>query len=664
LVWDLCDFIFRRLGENFAQGTDAYLRYLELGIQAVLGQESALSDLPSDEKGSTIARKPEQIESIRHKVQATRECLERCNIDLVVVHFRSRREHPDSPQSTRRILVGPLVAKEHLTSKGLFDRWRLSSHAFDRASENGTLFFRFEAKPAAELTRSKEEFQAGRDEWQPIVHAIAHILDRPGVREIREEDVDGILKQLKEPEQFTRHVSEYAQAHLQRPLHTESELVAFVIESCIVTLTLLARDSQDRRRSVLLAPVFVGSERVGGVSFFSPDHTELQAARRDLKVFARNLLTYLAIQEAHEVEVEKRVLDEISPVTHLFIHTFNKAFTTPILNISDELDGFARQLQSGASISEASSNADRLHAIAVYLRSFSRRWGGAFPALVSPERDNPDTHRPRFVKATDTLLPAEELRQHMKAVYAVSMAQDVFDATDLSRFRNVLSSFSGLDKLVRLTIDLPDRVPGHRDVWCLHLINLMQNALEALPLHDVLSQVRNPPQFLTAEFDLSVKSRREMKGGCGDVVVLEVRDNGCGFRSDILDSQRELLGWFSRTNAAPPNLRDMPKVMRSGHKKYSSKSGESYSSGLVGLADYLSRICRVRWPWDESTAGGEQSHLQKGEILARGSMVPKREDGYTVIELTVPVDSHATAEPEEGYLTGVFFEMRTMRSDI
>jgi signal transduction histidine kinase len=672
LIWDLCDALFKSLGDKFSQRSDEYFKYLKPRIGAALGQEDGVLVQLRDEY-KTSANSIDQLNAISQKIKKVQDILNNAEIDLVVVHFRSRRERSDSIQTWQRVLGGKLVQEHQLKAEAFFDKFKLTRHVFDKARENGILFFHFSGglSDSTQPMDSKNEnvCRIDPEEQKLMVEVLKQLREGNGQSEIPQaickENIKPLLPDANES--FADHIKQYCKEHLQKEhqgrFEKTEEAIAFVIESCIVTLSLLSNDKLKPPRSVSMVPVFVGSERVGGISFFSGNREKLKNVSRDLKIFARNLLTYLAVRESHEIEVDKRILEEISPVTHLFIHTFNKAFTTPILNISDEIDKFSSQA------GETEMASDRLHAIAVLFRSFARRWGGTFPALqalVGSDSDGIHGSRPKFLQATYTQLPTGELKDHLSAVFAVLMANDIFDDRDFKAFRNVLSSLDSLERIVSLNFDLSYRVPGHRDIWGLHLLNLMQNSLEALPLREALWPMRNQPEYISPElFKLIVSSTHDTSSEM-ESVIIEIEDNGRGFPDGVFNNQQPLLSEFAQTDSTPPTIWEIQKRIRRDPARYSSKSGESYGSGLVGMADYLSRICRVRWRPDPDTLDDAGDSLTGGEILERGSVdIIKPSGGRgTVVRLKVPAEYSSGQEDTSGYRTGVFFEMRGTRGDL
>jgi hypothetical protein len=377
LSWDLCDTLFKRLGSEFRKSPPEYYAFLDTQLPCAFGQARNASP------ERRVSPDPEICTpALLTKIRSVQAALDTSTIDLVVVHFRSRREPADTPRCWQRVLSGNLVSRLQLDGQELFRSWKLKRHAFEKVRENGTLLFTFHGEQPPGHHASKAECAMGPRELQLMIALIAELQKRPGPIEIDLEHTKTIVDALNQDRQadFIQQLVQYCDTHLQEPFADTPESVAFVMESCIVTLKLLASGVLQLPRAVLLAPVFVGSERVGGVSFFSAHPSALRSpdVARNLKLHARNVLTYLAIREGQEIELSKRLLDELSPVTHLFVHTFNKAFTTPMLNISDELASFSSSL-ADHDIVDPDTMADRLQIIASYLRSFARRWGGTSP---------------------------------------------------------------------------------------------------------------------------------------------------------------------------------------------------------------------------------------------------------------------------------------------
>ena len=640
LVWDLCDELFKDLGKMFASSREAYLRYLRNNIAATLGEHL------HEKAGSAGRPHPKQT---RTKVEEISRLLRGSGVDLVVAHFRSRRDRPENPSAWIRVIAGVLAHQSQLEANTLFNKWNLTQHAFERAKQNGTLLFSFmkgdTATPISGLSIPETD-------WTQLAAVVRYLREQPGIQKI----LPHLLKTpllLTSP--FSRDLQFYCSNHLVERFDHEQSRIAFLIESSIVTLTLLG-EGLGAPRSALLVPVFVSSERVGGLSFFSNSVQALTAASRDLKIFSRNLLTYIAVREGHELEGEKRVLEEISPVTHLFIHTFNKAFTTPMLNIADDLNEIAWSLTDPSkTTSEPAVQADQLSTIATFIRCFARRWGGTFPALQllsSPMSTTERGVRPRFVPVLYATIPPNQLREHIKAVYSLVMANDVFDDSTFSVYRSLLTRLGGLTRIVDLVLNFRHRLPGHCDIWLLHLLNLMQNCIEALPLASMLERARQSPQEVGKTFRLRVETKEMSSKTGAPCVVVELEDNGSGFNDDVRINQMKLFAEFSRSDQMPPSLWEVHKRIRENPSAYSTKSGESYASGLVGFADYLSRFCRIRVR--------EIGELEGAEILERGRIeIEKRNPGKgSLIRAIVPVDFPLGNAAVLDSNTAVVFEIR------
>jgi len=442
-------------------------------------------------------------------------------------------------------------------------------------------------------------------------------------------------------------IRRYCQEHTDSAVYQgryDRDAVAFVIESCIVTLHRFSTGEWSVPRSVLLTPVFVGKNRVGGVSFFSQqDGMPGGPACRDLKIFARNLLTFIAVSEGVEVEVDRRVAEEISPVTHLFLHTFNKAFTTPVQNIADEIESYVAGSLKNDNTDEPSNTAGRLQAIAIFLRSFSARWAGTFPALQASFGE--ERGQRRFVPLVHLArLEHEVIVDHIRSTFAVTMANDIYDDESFCGYRRVLQDMHALDRLVKLDIRIGHAIPGTADLWYLHLLHMTQNSLEALNLFEALDKFRKRPAYAVPLAQVEIQS----KSNDGDRVTITIDDNGLPFDRHVREGMSSLLLRLGDANQPPASLKDMTRRIRNNRRSYSTKSAQSYGAGIIGFAHYLSRICRVEFKEKDRDFEG-------GRVVERGSIRLAEHPGQPKITISVPVP----ADSQEDVRTGIFFERQT-----
>ncbi len=622
LVWNLCDTLFGQLRTDFHAPAVQYLELAKERIRTLLGQETRTLPMLDATAHAAVNTESARI----------RDALLAAGIDLTVAHLRSRRVPEQSQSGWLRVASGSLYDKHPDTIDGTLSSWRLLQSAFENAKRPGGIVLQFMADEASNLATETPDLVMPLREWRPLVDAIRKLRSSAAGAQI---DAAALLDVMPQEavSVLSLRIGRFWADHLDAPVANHAN-VAALIESTVVTLSLLATDAVSAPRSVLLVPVFVGQERVGGFSFFSASAEALHATASKLEAFARVLALYFATRESRELEVQSRLLEQLTPVTHLFIHTFNKAFTTPVLNLADDISSIAARMPD--SDASASADSDRLEAISVFLRAFARRWAGTFPALqfMSTVNGELGSSGPRFLVAPTSVIDTEDLAEHLRALFALYLSNDVTDDLEFGAYSQSLTRMDALDSIVDLRFDLPDAVPGYNDIWLLHLLNLAQNAIEALPLRHVLEKYRQYPALMTPAFHISMRSKLETDDVGAQWLNLYVANNGQRFIPSLRDDLNELLLRFC--SPVPATLWEIHMANRSNPQRYSTKSGEAYGSGLASLADYVSRICRVQVRDDRAESA--EVALQQGEIIGRGSVRIVDNTGEdTQIAIRVPV---------------------------
>ncbi|MGB3514252.1 MAG: hypothetical protein WBA93_34585 [Microcoleaceae cyanobacterium] len=644
LIWDICEEAFNKNTEFhswFISDIDQYFQFLKRSFARVINNSNR-----------------KLFEGIGKSL------LSECEVDRVAIHYRSRRAKEDESATWRRSIFDLTKISEprindndseyhdapHIDTTTYYQGKTLPQHIFKKGKRNRVLCFEF-AKDEQELLNGKFVNQTLLRIPFSVYRIIAESLDeypiQPSVEKI---DKD-----------FLHQLAQYCHDNLSdhNQPQNDQERIQFLIDSSLITLTLLKKQVIKLPRAFILVPVFVGQEGIGGMAFFSENCKLLQENQRSLKYLAMNLLAYITVLESHEIEAEKRILEANSPVVHLFVHSINKAFTTPIQNICTDIDQAANILIEISAQDELQAktlkSGQRLRAISNFLSSFSERWSGAIATLVnqSIEAETEATIRFLAIDQFDGKNINQELLLQVQALFSVQLANEIFDFSDFCKYRPFLEYFStneGINKLVDLRFNVQHRIYGSKDLILLFLLELVQNAIEALPLGKVLWNYRDNPRRLkrgTSGFKIEITSQELEKW-----IAIEIRDNGSGFPSKILEGFQKYLPQYARTNFPPPTLREIrqqlaedgetPEVKSGGG--LSSKSGGAMGIGIFGIADYLSRICLVEW--DRKKSAESDYTGQQVRIIRRGTVEiespPGEKERGSIVRLLLPKEPLAT----------------------
>lgn len=605
LSWDICDSVFSGLGNRFRGDFREYIRYLR--------EKTELLIHGSGDETSDTAVAPEKLDLIP-------QALRQAQVTHVAVHFRTRAQSSDRwlrmmARTDRNDLANEVNADD------VFPHYELGTHAFEKARENGTLGFVF-----AEGRTSEEQNYCtiAPPVLDLMLRVVLHARERGGRIVVNDQDLTDIGEEEREA------IRRYCEGHTDNHVYiskSSADAFSFVIQSCIATLQCLASGKWNLPRSVLLTPVFVGNNRVGGVSFFS-DGVTLPAsnAARDLKIFGRNLLTHLFINEDFVMQAKQEVKQELAPITHFYMHTYQKAFTTPVQNIADEIEKHIAETSPNSGKTERSDySAARLRTIAVFLRSFSARSAGAFSALQEPAGEQRGQRRFQPYSRV-ARLDGNAVIDHIKSAFAVTMANDIYDDEAFKDYRLVLGDLDALERLVDLDVHLDHPVPGTADIWHLHLLHMAQNSLESMDFFDVLERYKGRPAYLAPAAGSKIEIRSARGGMNQDRVILTIDDTGLPFNPVVRDQMGSLLERLADANQPLADYNEVTSNIRSQRTSYSTKSAQASGAGLITFAYFLSQICRIQ--------GGPD--LSDSSIVERGRMTL---GDHPKITITLPVST-------------------------
>jgi signal transduction histidine kinase len=657
LVWDVCEEVFDKDGKFhswFISDIEQYFRFLIRSFAQVLANPN----------GQPIGGIGTILKSI--------------GVDRVAIHYRSRRAKEDESSAWQRTIcdLGEIKDKEprthdnnpedpeppHLDRGTYYQGKTLPQHIFKKGKRNRILCFEFVRDEQNDI--KQEESADGKEEFLQIPFSVYQKIIKFLDNYQQDNSLSEIINEIKAVNgHFLTRLAEYCQENLledSRP-QNEQERIQFLIDSSLITLTLLKEGKIHLPRAFLLAPVFVGQEGTGGIAFFGKDRKQLQDNRRELKYLAINLLSYISMLESHEIEAEKRLLEATSPVVHFFVHSVNKAFTTPVQNICTEI-AKAANLMGEISYqvelkTEANRSSQRLQAIESFLSSFSKRWSGTFAALASqPQKSNGlEPLRFLWLDDFDSRGIKEELSEQIEALFAVQLANDIYDFSEFSKYRPIFESLNGLKRIVDLRFNLQGKIWANKAPMLLYLADLVQNAIEALPLSEILWKYRDEPESLLEgssylRIDVNCHERE-------DDVLIEVCDNGSGFKQEIRDRLNGYLNKFSRLDFPPATLEGILQEIKPKESSLetpsqgllSTKSGGALGQGILGLADYVSRICLVEW---DRPRPGESDYPDDRAIIKRRGKVeiesPRSESqSGSIIRILLPKVPDSRRDPKK-----------------
>ena len=655
LVWDVCEEVFDKDDEFhywFISDIEQYFQFLIQSFAQVLANSNG-----------------QLLGGIGNSL------LSECGVDRVAIHYRSRRAQEDESTAWLRTICNLEKLNEprkhdnnsedqepsHLDTRKYYEGTTLPQHIFKKGKRNRILCFEF-AEDEQEVSDGKSVDTTLLPIPVSVYEVIKESLDKYPIIQPSIEKFD---------KSFLEKLAQYCRDNLSdnnQPQNDE-ECIQFLIDSSLITLTLLKEGEIGLPRAFLLAPVFIGQEGIGGIAFLGPDSKQLQDNQRELKYLAMNLLAYVAMLESHEIEAEKRFLEASSPVVHLFVHSVNKAFTTPIQNICTEIDQGANLLgeispQDKLKTREYRSS-QRLRAIENFLSSFSKRWSGAIAALANQQIEPETDSNIRFLTIDhfEGQNINQELLPQVQALFAVQLANEIFDFSPFSKYRPFLERNEGINRLVDLRFNVQHRIPGSKDVMLLFLLELVQNAIEALPLGQVLWDYKDNPRRLkqgTSGFAVEITSEEREEW-----IAIEIRDNGSGFSPEILKGFQKYLPGYARAKYSPSTLREIRRRLAEDREVsevksgggLSSKSGSALGLGIFAIADYLSRICSVEW--DQKKSEELDYPDQKARIIQRGkieieSPSVEKERG-SIVRLLLPKELSARDTDKS---RGVFLQRR------
>ena len=644
------------------------------------------------------------------------EALRSVGVDFVAIHYDTRRwaSNERSPSSWMRAITPLSLESVDVDKiKQLFSERDLKNHGFRRSNMGKPWAFHFQAVNAAKPKAFSSNPNTRLSEVMYVEHDIYEAIKDPSLDQglnleiLKQKFAKGDSSRLQKFDQFLARLNDFCEVNVNVP--NSDAAIDLLLSSSLVTRHLLMKyPNYQLPRFFLMCPVYINERPIGGIAYFFKATDALGVAgkdvfanifvriKTDLQFLATSVISYAHIKEAGFIEADRRQLERNSPVVHFFVHSVQKALNVPILNVASEIKHGTQQLRNLALAApkhpsmdgDPKQIADRVNTTADYLELTSRRWSGTLAALMNATRDTQSALTHRFT-GVQTIHPAsctDELMRQLRAVFALQTGNEIYDDPELSEFESKFRGGNALDYALKLEIDFnrDDTVRCERDIFLLQLYELIQNSIESLPIGQAIKALKTTPRLLEKHSTgLAVKVKCSMSSE-KDFVDVVVEDNGRGFNEIILaklnyffkkfadlenpatifavNKQLETINSHNIIGDAAENSHHTINGIANG--TLSDKSGSALGQGLIGIADYQSRICRVAWP-KVCPKGKRNSHpdevdaSQSVRILARGTIsASNNEDPRkgAVIQLRFPHKSKKNVYENED--VGVFLEAR------
>lgn len=369
---------------------------------------------------------------------------------------------------------------------------------------------------------------------------------------------------------------------------------------------------------------------------------------------AMQIFSVSTIQHFASVEAERRESERLGPIVHLLSHGLTKAFTTPLLNLCDQLETEGQKLETAAKELGApafsASSARKVQRGSRFVRDFARLWGGLLAEFTPAAEDQTDkpsrgiTIRvgketlglSRRFSLTERVVLSDLARRLEDSAYDALEFLALNDLYDDDRFGVLRQRIEGGELSVKDLMDVSVKLPteavwAHEAVLLNHLQNLVENSILALDFLPVLKSLENsttpPPRlhpWITVTCDYPI-------------FVGELNPEKCFRRVSVRDSGRgideTLRGKFRTEVIVPCNkgtfLLTTQSVREKLRKKeYSTRSGAGLGQAWAACAYYVSRLCLVR--------PGSSSSPEV--LIKRGSMeLPEKRPGTGAqVDLLLP----------------------------
>jgi len=224
-----------------------------------------------------------------------------------------------------------------------------------------------------------------------------------------------------------------------------------------------------------------------------------------LDAFLNEMIPHLLMEE----RIERESLERISIISHLMSHSSTKLFTTPLRNSINELKKEIRRADI-ETIDDIPKNLnfriiDRL----------IRLWQSTLEILDTYARVEREASGYEYRFETEDVYFQDimkDINEYAIALFLLHI-NDLYDDYDFRDLRyDIEKGKFGFHDFVDLDINITNfevgRIEGHKEILCIHLLNFLENAIEALDYSEQAAELLNK-----AENKKDLKRKPKIKMG-------------------------------------------------------------------------------------------------------------------------------------------------------